>query len=200
MFEVKNIMESTFFRSSRMRQLLMILAGGVLILICAGNWVSPPPDTLSQSAPVAAAENAADPTGSLAAAESDLERRLEVILSSIAGCGEVQVTVTMAAGPEHTYAQNVAKQNRTTEERDQSGGNRLTTELNEDGNLVLLRAVSGGKEEPVLIRSTRPEIAGVLVLAEGAKNPSLREELMRAVETVLAVPAHKVTVLPKESG
>lgn len=195
MSEVKNVMESILLRSPRSRRLLVILAGGILFLICAGSWSS---DTLFQNTP-ATAENGIVAEGDLAAAESDLERRLEAILSAIAGCGEVQVTVTMAAGPEHIYAQNISKQNRTTEEQDQSGGNRLTTEVNEDGNLVLLRPVSGGKEEPVLIRSTRPEIAGVLVLAEGAKNPSLREELMRAVETVLAVPAHKVTVLPKES-
>lgn len=65
---------------------------------------------------------------------------------------------------------------------------------------MLLQTVSGGKEEPVLIRAKRPEIAGVLVLAEGARDPGLREELVQAVITVLAVPAHKVTVLSKEGG
>jgi stage III sporulation protein AG len=202
MSEVNNIVESILLRSPKIWRILLVLVGGILILICAGSWVSPRPDALSQNNSIMAAEsgNNTEGGGTLAAAESDLERRLEAILGSIAGCGEVQVTVTMAAGPEYVYAQNISKQSRTTEEQDQSGGNRLTTEVNEDGNLVLLRAVSGGKEEPVLIKSTRPEIAGVLVLAEGAQNPSLREGLMRAVATVLAVPAHKITVLPKEGG
>lgn len=195
--QAKNRKEWAFLRSPQILRLLVVLVGGMFILVWAGNWVSPQAP-VSGEGTTAKTEGADPEGGDLAAAERDLERRLEAILSSVAGCGEVQVTVTMSAGPEHIYARNVSKQNRTTEEKDQAGGNRLTTEANEDGNLVLVQAVSGGKEEPVLIRATRPEIAGVLVLAEGASNPALREELLQALETVLAIPAHKVTVLPKE--
>ncbi|KUK36352.1 hypothetical protein [Thermacetogenium phaeum] len=194
----KNRKEWYLLRSPQMLRLLIVLIGGIFILVCAGNLVSPSETVSGEGAGGETEVAAPEGTAGLAAAERDLERRLEAILSSVAGSGAVQVTVTMAAGPEHIYAKNLSKQNRTTEERDQAGGNRITTEVNEDGNLVLVQSVSGGKEEPVLIRTTRPEIAGVLVLAEGADNPALREELSRAVETVLAIPPHKVTVLPKE--
>jgi stage III sporulation protein AG len=194
---LKNKKEWNLARSPGMWKLILILAGGLFLLIYAGSWVSPkegsPPSTGYQ-----AAENKSEE--SLSTAEKELERRLEGVLSSIAGSGDVQVTITMAAGPEYLYAKNLSEQTRTVEEKDQSGGNRTTTEANEEENLVLLQTVSGGKEEPVLIRAKSPEIAGVLVLAEGARDPGLREELVQAVITVLAVPAHKVTVLSKEGG
>ena len=196
--KLKGRKEWHLLRAPGMGRLLVVLLGGILLLICTSSWVSPKPKASSTSVDQPSAVSNGGEVG-LAKAEKDLEKRLEEILSSVAGSGEVQVTITMAAGPEHQYAKNTSQQNRTIEEKDQTGGNRMTTETNEDGDLVLVREVSGGKEEPVLIRATRPEIAGVLVLAEGARDPGLREELVQAVLTVLAVPAHKVTVLPKES-
>jgi stage III sporulation protein AG len=194
---LKNNKEWNLARSPGMWKLILILAGGLFLLIYAGSWVSP-----KEKSSISPGYQAAEKKGEegLSTAEKELERRLEGVLSSIAGSGDVQVTVTMAAGPEYLYAKNLSEQTRTVEEKDQSGGNRTTTEANEEENLVLLQTVSGGKEEPVLIRAKRPEIAGVLVLAEGARDPGLREELVQAVITVLAVPAHKVTVLSKEGG
>lgn len=193
---VKNRKEWHLTRSPGIWKLLVVLVGGLFLLLYTSSWVSPKP----QSSPASGYQAAENKSGeeSLSKAEKDLERRLEGVLCSVSGSGEVQVTITMAAGPEYLYAKNLSEQTRTIEEKDKSGGNRTTTEANEEGNLVLVRTVSGGKEEPVLIRATRPEIAGVLVLAEGASDPGLREELVQAVITVLDIPAHKVTVLPKE--
>jgi len=206
MSESKGIIEQCrerLFRSPVMWKLVLVLAGGVFMMVYAGNWLSPQTQPVSSNVDQDGeqeAEAKSEGDDSISAAEKELEGRLEKVLSSVAGCGDVQATVTMAAGPEYQYAKNLSEQTKTIEENDQSGGKRTTTEANEEGDLALVRAVTGGKEEPVLIMAKRPEIAGVLVLAEGAGDPGLREELVRAVVTVLAVPAHKVTVLPKEGG
>lgn len=197
---LKNKKEWHLARSPGMWKLMIVLAGGLFLLIYTSSWISPKPHSTSTSDYQAAEQSGEDRDDGLGKAEKDLERRLEGVLSSVSGSGDVQVTITMAAGPEYLYAKNLSEQTRTVEEKDKSGGNRTTTEVNEEGDLVLVRSVSGGQEEPVLIRATRPEIAGVLVLAEGARDPGLREELVQAVVTVLAIPAHKVTVLPKEGG
>ncbi len=189
--------EWSILRSPTMLKLIVILVGGLFLLISAGSWIS------SQEVSSAIeGEQSIEQKGDegLCIAEKDLERRLEGILGSISGAGVVQVTVTMATGPEYLYAVNLSEQTRTIEEKDKSGGNRMTTEANGDENLVLVKSVSGGMEEPVLIRTKSPEIAGVLVLAQGAKDPGLREELVQAVVTLLAIPAHKVTVLSGEGG
>lgn len=175
---------------------LVLLGGGVALLIFAGSLINPATSTTSPPAPVRQKVQRDD---SLTAAEKELEARLEKVLGSVAGAGSVQVTVTLASGQENVFAQNVNKQNRITEEKDQAGGNRKTTEVNEQGSLVFGETLNGGKDDPVLIKAKRPEIAGVLVLAEGAKDPELREKLAQAVEILLDVPPHKVTVLAKES-
>jgi stage III sporulation protein AG len=186
---------SHFLRTPGMWKLLLVLAGGVFLMICTSSWFAPQQETPVSAEPTAAEEVV---ESDLAQAEKELEQRLESVLSSVAGAGDVKVTITMASGAEHYYAQNQSRQDRTIEEKDQSGGNRQTTEVNEEDNLVLVSSVSGGKEEPVLIKSTRPEIAGVLVLSEGARDPGLREKLVHAVVTVLDIPVHKVSVLPKK--
>ncbi|HHW40716.1 MAG TPA: stage III sporulation protein AH [Syntrophomonadaceae bacterium] len=166
------------------------------MLIVAGSLINPAASTTSPPAP---AKEEVQRDDSLTAAEKELESRLEKVLGSVAGAGSVQVTVTLSSGQENVFAQNINKQNRIIEEKDQAGGNRKTTEVNEQGSLVFAETLNGGKDDPVLIKAKRPEVAGVLVLAEGAKDPELREKLAQAVETLLDIPPHKVTVLAKES-
>lgn len=185
-------------RRPHLWRFLILLGGGILLLIYAGSFVNP--RTIPPASPPSAPAAGDAVTGDgLTVTEKELEGRLERILSAVAGAGEVRVTVTLAAGAESVFAQNVNKQDRTVEEKDQSGGNRMTTESNEQGIVVFPQGMSEGKEEAVVIKTKRPEIAGVLVLAEGARNPELREEIAEAVRTVLDIPPHKVTVMPKES-
>lgn len=183
-------------RVSNLWRLLVLLGGGVALLIVAGSLINPAASTTSPPAP---AKEEVQRDDSLTAAEKELESRLEKVLGSVAGAGSVQVTVTLSSGQENVFAQNINKQNRIIEEKDQAGGNRKTTEVNEQGSLVFAETLNGGKDDPVLIKAKRPEVAGVLVLAEGAKDPELREKLAQAVETLLDIPPHKVTVLAKES-
>lgn len=138
------------------------------------------------------------PSSDLAAAESLLESRLENILGQIAGVGQVSVSVQLAAGPEYEYATDVSTTQRTIDETDQAGGTRLTTEKTKDGRLVLVRVTSGGTEQPVLIKQLKPEILGILVVAEGASDPVIRSKLSQAVQTLFNIPAYQVSVLSKE--
>jgi len=206
MAELKNVMDKWWGnlgggkgfplgRFPNLWRFLILLGGGIALLVFAGSFL----DTSTPSNPPAAPARQEVQRDSLTAAEKELEARLEEILSSVAGAGRVQVTVTLASGQENVFAQNMNKQNRITEEKDQAGGNRKTTEVNEQGSLVFAETLNGGKDDPVLVKTKRPEIAGVLVLAEGARDPELRERLAQAVETLLNVPPHKVTVLAKES-
>jgi stage III sporulation protein AG len=59
-------------------------------------------------------------------------------------------------------------------------------------------AVSSGN--PLLIEEKTPEILGVLVVADGARWPVLREKIANATATLLNVPAYKVQVMPREGG
>ncbi|MGD0152161.1 MAG: stage III sporulation protein AG [Thermacetogeniaceae bacterium] len=185
-----------FLRGPRMWQLLLVFGIGLLLLVISGPWFGQR-SSPTASEPVASVKSQPVASDDLTPVEQELEGRLAGILSAVDGAGSVQVTITLKAGAEHVYAQNVIKQDQTIQEKDQNGGNRTTNEVNETDNLVLLQTANGGKDEPVVVKDKHPEIAGVLVLAEGASNPDLRERLIQAVQTVLDVPSYRVMVLPK---
>ena len=185
-----------FLRGPRMWQLLLVFGFGLLLLVFSGSWFAPRSSPLA-SEPATGVQAQPAAGDDLTPVEEELEGRLAAILGAVDGAGSVQVTVTLQSGAEHVYAQNVNKQDQTTQEKDQSGGNSTTNEVNEQDDLVLLQSGNGGSSTPVVVKELHPEIAGVLVLAEGANNPGLKEKLMQAVETVLDIPSYRVMVLPK---
>jgi stage III sporulation protein AG len=60
------------------------------------------------------------------------------------------------------------------------------------------RGIKAGTEDPVLIKAVKPRIEGLLVIAEGAQDYRTKLALTRTVETLLNLPAHKITVQPME--
>jgi len=134
----------------------------------------------------------------LDAIELGIEQRLENILSQIKGVGEVNVTVFLASGPKYDYALNVSTIEKQIDEKDQNGGLRTTTEVTEDGQLVIVRSDRTGGEEPVVAQEYKPDIQGVLVVAEGADNSKVKANLLAAVTTILDLESHKVNIQSKE--
>ena len=49
-----------------------------------------------------------------------------------------------------------------------------------------------------VVKENKPEIKGVLILAEGADDSTVRSEITEAVSRVLEVPVHKISVLKKQ--
>ncbi len=185
--------EDSFLRTPQFWRVALLLGCGIFLLVWAGAWVEPRPS------PRASEQQAAKRSpGPLEEEERKLEERLRSALSRVAGAGRVEVVVSLAAGPEQVYARDTVKEEKVTAQ--EGGEGRKTSEASTRENLVFVKEVSGGREEPVVVKSLRPEVAGVLVLAEGARDPEVREELTLAVATVLAVPQHRVRVLPRGSG
>lgn len=128
--------------------------------------------------------------------EEVLEGKLANKLSQIQGVGTVMVTITLESGPQQEYAKNIARENRVTEEKDTGGGTRITTETKENAQILLSR--DAGADRPVIGRELKPEIKGVLVVAEGAADSHIKAQLIRAVESALGMPSYKITVLPQK--
>ncbi len=126
----------------------------------------------------------------------EIEERLGRILAEIEGAGEVKVLVTFIGSSEFKYAYSLDSVKKETMEKDQEGGVREVTERTEKSQLILSRN-NQGREEPILLREDYPEVKGVLVVAQGARNPWIKEDITRAVQATLGISAHKVTVLPR---
>ncbi len=126
-----------------------------------------------------------------AAYEKELEHRLSDILSTLGGISEVSVMVTLEDGGETYYARN-----ESTDEKAAEDGGRAERTQAADGSLAL-KSESGGGQSPVLLKQSMPRVLGVLVTARGVGNPTIRGQIVSAVQAVLNVPVHRVAVLEK---
>ena len=104
--------------------------------------------------------------------EKDIATTLQDMLSGIEGAGRVKVTVKLASSSKEEYAINTTTSNKTTEEKDQGGGTRTIQEDTDSNQMVVMRGNAG--EEPVVKQEQAAEVAGVLVVAEGAKYPQVK--------------------------
>ncbi|MDN5326860.1 MAG: stage sporulation protein [Moorella sp. (in: firmicutes)] len=137
----------------------------------------------------------------LMATAREMADQLQETLTKIAGAGRVSVTVSLQSSPLKEFATNTKTTKHSVEEKDQGGGTRVTTDSNEDATLVMARNGQGsGGEAPVVSRESKPEVQGVVVVAEGAGDALVKLRLSQAVETLWGLAPHQVQVLPMDPG
>ena len=124
---------------------------------------------------------------------SELETKIERILSQIEGAGKVSVLITYLSGKEIVPATEVKKTENTTNEKDTGGGTRNINQNDYENKVVYVEEQGGGKK-PVVIKELQPEVKGVVVVADGAGDIDVRESIIRAIQVLTGVPAHKVQV------
>ena len=117
--------------------------------------------------------------------EQELVTRLATLLSQVEGAGEVQVMITYRTSGQKELAM---------EEKTERDGN---TAQKQETTIVLAEGVTG-KEEPILLSETAPEIEGIVILSSGGSNPVVQTALSSAASALFSVPAHKIVVLQKQ--
>ncbi len=127
--------------------------------------------------------------------EEYLSTKLGQILTQIKGAGNVYVIVSLKSTTVSEYAINNVVSTKTTREQDQSGGTRTVTEDSENEQVVLVQ--SQGGQAPLVKHSSGPNVSGVLVVAEGARDPAVKSRLFSATCVALGVEPHKVLVVTK---
>lgn len=193
-----------FWGSGKNGQKVFLLAMGVLgvFLLLLGNVFGGGGDR--KATPVAAVgasdqrvQAAAQVRLQIQAEEEYLSRRLEALLQQISGVGRVDVSIRLEGSTSSEYAVNQTTGRKISEESDHGGSTRVITDVTESGQLVVVRG-DRGYEVPVVERESAPRIAGVLVVAEGARDPGIKAELFRAVRVALGAEPHKILVVPKK--
>lgn len=128
--------------------------------------------------------------------ENHFETQLKEILQSAIGVDEVDIMVNLDATESKVFEKNVTTQTQSTDETDREGGTRKVEDTSKDEQLVIIR--NGDTETPVTIKIKKPEVRGVLIVANGADNIQVKKNIIEAVTRVLDVPSHRVSVLPKK--
>ena len=120
------------------------------------------------------------------------EEKLKNILSQIEGAGEVDVMITYESSEEIQPAFNTNTTTEETKEVDQQGGERTVTTSSENKTMI-----TSSSNEPIVIKTNQPKINGVIVVATGAKDLTVKETLYSAVQTALQVQGHQVEIYTK---
>lgn len=128
--------------------------------------------------------------------ESKVKYELETILSSIEGVGNVEIMLTIKNEGESEIAYSNTQSESETKEKDTQGGERVTDQKDLSNTPVMNNAEGGN--EPFVIQEKKPEVKGVMVVAEGADDPDIKYQLGQAVQTVLDLPSHKVAIYAKK--
>lgn len=127
--------------------------------------------------------------------EKELENRVKEILKNVDGVGKVDVMLTLKSSGEKVLHVDQDKSRSSSEEKDSAGGTRKSmTEEIKDSTLVTGNGTSG---QPVIEKELRPEIAGVVISAEGGGSSVVKTEISEAMEALFDIPAHKIKVLKR---
>lgn len=114
-------------------------------------------------------------------------KQLQQTLSAIKGAGAVEVMITYQGTPEKVPALETNTQRSTTEENG-STGSRSVLNQTDSANLA------SEQNKTVVVSERRPDVLGVVVVAEGADDISVKVALAGAVQTALGISADKVDV------
>lgn len=123
-----------------------------------------------------------------------LEKKLVNILSKLNGVGKVNVMITLEDSVEKVTAANSTTTTEKSVENDSEGGTREV--VRED--LIVQVVTKGNDGSLMVVKEVQPTVQGVIVVADGANDPEVRETLYDAVKTVLGVKANKVQVYPSK--
>lgn len=130
------------------------------------------------------------------AIEQPLEQRLKEILEKIVGVGSVDVLVTVDSTEEIVFEQNEEETQSITDENDRNGGRRHITSITKKGQIVISEV--SGDQKPIVTKTINPRIRGVLIVAKGAENATVRRLIIDAVEKGVNVPANRISVAPSK--
>lgn len=112
-----------------------------------------------------------------------IEKRVEDIVSSIDGAGNVRVMITLAETTEYVYAQNqngTKKSNKDSENSDNKNSFVIIEKDNNDSGL--------------LIKTFEPKIRGVAIVCDGGDSPTVQQQIYSTVSAVLNVSTARISI------
>ena len=116
-----------------------------------------------------------EPLSDLEKYEIQTEQKLEELLSTMDGAGQVRVMLTWEGSSERQVEKDRISNVDSVEEND------------------------SGKY-PYVVSWTNPKVTGVLVIAEGGGNTKVKAEILEAVQALFGIEPHKIKIMKMGEG
>ena len=124
---------------------------------------------------------------------SEMEQKLEDMLSRMEGAGKVEVIITLSTSMEKIVEKDEPYTGSFTEEKDAEGGTRTITSSQTEEETIY--SDEGGGGIPYVVKTISPIVEGVLVLAEGAGTGDVSKNITDAIGVLFDLEAHKIKVI-----
>ena len=127
---------------------------------------------------------------------NDMQKQLEIILSTIKGVGKVNVYISYSESSKTIAMYDEKTTTSSTEETDSSGGLRNTTSTQIQKDVIF--SEKDGSQVPMTQKVIMPTIEGAIITAQGAKNANVKTNIVNAVKSATGLSIDKIQVFEME--
>ena len=183
-------------KNKNFNNLILIFLIGVVLVITASFFKSSSSNNVQSDSLIS--KNTLEKTNNtpvaVTAYEQDIKNQLKSILSQIDGVGRVEVMVTFESGEETVPAVNSNDASSTTQ--DSNNGDKSVTTQGNNSSTVVTTNEQDGSTKPLIVKTYKPKVCGVCVVAEGAEDSLTQLRITKSVMDLLNVADSKVNVYP----
>lgn len=127
------------------------------------------------------------------------EKKLEESLLYIEGVGQVKVLITLKESEQKILAKDGTEDISETTETDASGGSRRMTESRMEKNTVYT-VDERGQDVPYVVKTITPTVEGVVVIAQGADIPRVRQNIIESIQVLFDIDMNKITIVKMKNN
>lgn len=175
---------------------LIIICAVLAFILIALSVFKPSFMNKSDNNQIISKSNAEETAAMTESEKKDYEEQQKIdlknILKKMEGVGDVDVMISFENGEEKVPAYDKSSQTSTTEESDNVGGKRQNNQVTDSDKVVMTS--QNGNNEPFIIKTNKPKITGVVIVAEGAENSKTKYEIEQAVSKLYNLSLDKVNV------
>lgn len=174
---------------------IVFLIIGLIIIVIIINMILKDDSNLNNNSEIDSSKVLVDDDN---ISNDNLEEKLEKILSTIKGVGDVCVFINYSESNQIIAMYDETTTTNSTEETDSAGGKRDTTSTEIQKEVVY--SDENGLKNPVTEKVIMPVIEGAIITATGANNSVVKTNIINAIEAATGLSVDKIQVFEKTSN
>lgn len=127
------------------------------------------------------------------------EKKLEESLLYIEGVGQVKVLITLKESEQKVLAKDGTETVSETTEADAAGGSRRMKESRIEKNTIYT-VDERGQDVPYVVKTITPTVEGVVVIAQGADKPQVRQNIIESIQVLFDIDMNKITIVKMKNN
>ncbi len=193
--QVKKIWDKLVKSMGIPRLILVLAAGAVLISLSAADFTGKDGGKKEDEA-VSEKDMEAGNDKSESEYTKRLEKQLENTLADVSGVGKVKVMITLYSSAEKVTLSDPVYSSDSITQSDTSGAAKSEQSTKSEPETVFEE--NDDTKSPYVVKELEPQIKGVVVVAQGGDNDTVKKEIIEAVMVLFGLESHKIKVMKLE--